>query len=208
MIITVSARSEQQRRRRKTRCPPPTASVKGLPCKQCSLSNELPKLSQHDVYTLNRSNKFVCKNIYTLNPNYSDFIELTISISSRKCTFLIDTQADIHTYKSWCLKFICSFRYFRTIQITGITDDPISSLGFVDTELIDENFLITHPLHVVSNSFHIPSDGILGKDFLKRFMCDISYRTGFPTLWLSNQPVYIPIAEGPVVNTLVLGAVH
>lgn len=37
------------------------------------------------------------------------------------------------------------------------------------TLLKGKDFKVNHPVHVVPDSFHIPSDGIIGKDFLKRF---------------------------------------
>lgn len=104
------------------------------------------------------------------------------------------------------MKSHVEFDTSELIQITGITDEPISSLGYVDTDLINENFIINHPLHVVPNSFHIPSDGILGKDFLKKYRCDISYRERCLTFWLHNRRISIPIHEGPGEDTIVLPA--
>lgn len=155
---------------------------------------------------LSEIDKIGFKRIYSLNPNYSDFVILETSICSRKCTFLIDTQADISIIKIGTLNFHVTYDTSEIIRITGITDDPICSLGVVATELISDNFEVTHPLHVVPNSFHIPSDGILGKDFLKRFNCEISYRDKLLTLWLNGQPISIPIIEGPEEDTIVLPA--
>lgn len=56
------------------------------------------------------------------------------------------------------------------------------------------------------NSFHIPSDGILGKDFLKKYQCDISYRERCLIFYLNGRQIFIPIHEGPGEDTIVLPA--
>lgn len=94
----------------------------------------------------------------------------------------------------------------QLIDITGITDDPITTLGSVEAVLRNEEFEVDFPFHVVPDYFHIPSDGIIGKDFMKRFRCNIDYDSMMFSFYLDNSLVSIPIMEGPTDDTIVLPA--
>lgn len=92
------------------------------------------------------------------------------------------------------------------INITGITDKHITSLGVADAKIIGNNFSIYHPFHVVPNSFHIPVDAILGKDFFKTYECIIDYNDKTLSFWLGDHKISIPIETGPQVDTIVVPA--
>lgn len=59
------------------------------------------------------------------------------------------------------------------IYIKGITDQVITSLGTTLVEIRLGTRWVLHKVHVVPHDFEIPSCGILGRDFLKRFDCNI-----------------------------------
>ena len=56
----------------------------------------------------------------------------------------------------------------------------------------------------MNDSFNIPSDGILGKDFIKGVKCNISYEDMTISFYLGNKLVTIDILSGPINNTVVL----
>lgn len=39
------------------------------------------------------------------------------------------------------------------------------------------NIKITHEFHVIENFFPIKTDGIIGTDFLQKYLCNINYET-------------------------------
>lgn len=92
------------------------------------------------------------------------------------------------------------------INIRGITDDKVSSLGTVNLDLIVDNFCIYQNFHTVNDSINLPSDGILGKDFIKGYQCDLNYRDMTCSFVLNGTRVTIPILQGPEQETLVLPA--
>lgn len=79
------------------------------------------------------------------------------------------------------------------ISIKGITNDSISSLGTTNINLFLNNMTLRQEFHVVPDSFNIPVDGILGKDFLKSHNCIIDYNQ--MTLLVAGQ-ILIPILDG------------
>lgn len=59
--------------------------------------------------------------------------------------------------------------------MTGIAGEKLYSLGSMLTFLVFNNTAIEHKLHIVSDDFRIPVQGILGKDFLQFHECLIDY---------------------------------
>lgn len=87
-----------------------------------------------------------------------------------------------------------------------MTDGSIASIGTIFANLTVPDFVIQHKFHVVPNQFNIPSDGILGKDFIKRLRCRIDYDNMTITLRINDSQVNIPIREGPRTGTTMLPA--
>lgn len=67
----------------------------------------------------------------------------------------------------------------------GITNEKVESLGSSNITLVFQHLSLTHKIHIVNDNFPIPSHGILGKDFLKRFSCIIDH--GAMTLTVSPK---------------------
>lgn len=59
-------------------------------------------------------------------------------------------------------------------------------------------------MHVVDDNFHIPVDGILGREFLKAYECIFDYSEMKLTMKLPNANIFIPIHEGPSDNDTIL----
>lgn len=119
---------------------------------------------------------------------------------------MIDTQADISLIKLNRLKPRECIDTSEVIRITGITDEPINTIGSLQATIGNDDFNVDFPFQVVPDHFHIPSDGILGKDFLKRFKCNIDYDTMSLTFYVGNRLIILPISEGPREHTIVLPA--
>lgn len=146
------------------------------------------------------------RTIFSLNLNYSDFITLNCDIAGALCTFLVDTQADVSIIKNKSLLTNTYYNSSEIIKIKGVTDGSIASIGTVYAKLYIHNYTVSHKLHIVPETFNIPSDGILGKDFLRTFQCKIDYQDMSLALRLNNSTVTIPIVEGPQVGTTVIPA--
>lgn len=57
----------------------------------------------------------------------------------------------------------------------GITNERTLSLGSVNINFIFSHLSLEHKIHVVPDDFPMPANGILGRDFIKRFHCLIDY---------------------------------
>lgn len=90
-------------------------------------------------------------------------------------TKLCDTQADISVIKESSIKNKMDIDTSETIRIKGVTNDPIESYGTVWLKIYFNDCVIEHLFHVVPDSFNIPADGIIGKDFNRCFRCKIDY---------------------------------
>lgn len=165
----------------------------------------MAKLKNSDTTNINSTqNDNLIANIYSLNLNYSDFITIEHSASTFESSFLVDTQADISVLK---INHINSNIYIdknEQIDIRGITDMAIASLGTSEIDLYFPDTTINHKFHIVSNNFQIPAHGILGKDFLKRFNCQIDYEKMQLVIKSNKNKVFITIQNGPNPNSMVI----
>lgn len=84
----------------------------------------------------------------------------------------------------------------ETVNVTGITTNPIKTLGTIYTNLIIQDYLFSQCFHVVQDDFNIPSNGILGKDFLKTNRCTMNYDNMTISFWHGNNELKIPIIHG------------
>lgn len=107
--------------------------------------------------------------------NFADCIYIKTNISNDNNTFLVDSQADICVIKISSIKEFIELDETDIIDLKGITQDMISSFGSFMLEIKFIKFTITHKFHVVHVEFPIPSDGIIGKDFIKLYACKLDY---------------------------------
>lgn len=136
------------------------------------------------------------KLIYSLNLNFSDYISIDIQESDGKTSILVDSQADVSVIKSNALFHYLMFNENNIIDIKGITNNLISSYGTIFLNLRFNDVTVSQLFHVVPDDFAIPSDGILGKDFIKKFKCVLDYGSMTLTLRLSQKCISIPIQSG------------
>lgn len=129
---------------------------------------------------------------------------LDTNITKDTSTFLVDTQADISIMKYNVLISKLYLNQSEVITIKGITEGTIASCGTIIANIFIQGYSIEHKFHIVPNEFNIPAEGILGKDFLKRFNCIMDYNNMTLTLKLSNDTLSIPILETPHDNIILL----
>ena len=143
----------------------------------------------------------------SFNLNYTDYISLQCNNTINENTsFLSDTQADISVIKAEALMHDIEIDDSDQIVIKGVTNEPITSFGTVMLDIYLPNYTITHKFHVVPNDFNIPSDGIIGKEFNKKFKCKIDYLDMTFTIRVAKNEIVIPINFEPQENTIVLPA--
>lgn len=80
--------------------------------------------------------------------------------------------------------------------ITGINKHKTTTLGSITIELdVDNNTTLHHKFQIVDQTFPIPTDGILGRDFLAKYHCRIDYDTWMLTCVQNNEEIEIPIQD-------------
>lgn len=125
-------------------------------------------------------------------------------------TFLVDTQADISLIKQSAIHSHFNIaKHLNTSQITqirGITNHVIRSIGTISIRFYIHNVALLCTLHVVPDDFNIPSDGILGKDFIKNYNCILDYDHMLLTIKANDTYLEVPILDGPNRESIVLPA--
>ena len=105
-----------------------------------------------------------------------DTISLFInSRDSRKLKFLIDTGAEISIIRSSCLTSGDEYQWHKGMDIKGISNTVIKTVGTVELKLFTDTHETTHTFHVLEGNFGTHYDAILGKDFLEERESVINY---------------------------------
>lgn len=117
---------------------------------------------------------------------------------------MIDSQADISVIRESSVHNAITLNSSEKIFIKGITDQVITSLGTAYVEFKFGSLWLSHKVHIVPESFEIPVSGILGKDFLKAFECNIDYSTMTLTVNTQDASIIVNIFEGPDKDSLVI----
>lgn len=80
--------------------------------------------------------------------------------------------------------------------LTGINNNAIQTLGTSITDIqLSNDSVINHKFQIVDESFPIPTDGILGRDFLTKYHCIVNYDTWTLTCFIKNEAVEILIED-------------
>ena len=88
-----------------------------------------------------------------------------------KARFLVDTGAEINVIKLDALDEDQMVNENEAIEITGITQSKISTIGTVNIELMKSKITF----HVVHSDFPISTDGILVRECLRQEKVEISF---------------------------------
>lgn len=127
-------------------------------------------------------------------------------MSDRQCNFLVDSQADISVIKISALTENTFYDTSEIILIKGVTNSTIPSLGTVMIDLFIENVIIEHKFHLVDDDMAIPTDGIIGIDFIKSNKCCLDYDSMSLTIRLPNLELFIPIRSELAENIVTIPA--
>lgn len=110
-----------------------------------------------------------------MKSDLSDFIVVSIPEAKNDLTLLIDTESQVTIIKQSALKTNLNINKNDIISMRGITNERKFSLGSININFIFSHLFLEHKIHVVPDDFPLPSNGLLGKDFLKRHHCLIDY---------------------------------
>lgn len=144
-----------------------------------------------------------------MNLNLYSYLPCRTSLNDRRLTLLVDTGADISVLK---LGQILNGQIDETTttQLSGVGQGLTTTLGKIHTDLKIEELLIPHSFHVVEDDFPIPSDGIIGMDFLREYKCLLDYQDDQDWIVLrsKNLPQHVAIAMrgAPQINSISLPA--
>lgn len=137
-----------------------------------------------------------------MNLNYSDSVLVNYNNLS-DVPFLVDSQADFCVIKKSDVPNELSIDKSDVVELKGITQNKIKTLGKVNLTLRFPHFAILHDFHIVPNDFAIPTTGLIGKDFIKLYACMLDYgkmtftirtRMGEAQLSMDNasDSIYLP----------------
>ena len=114
--------------------------------------------------------------------------------ADNQLTFLIDTGADVSLCKE---KFL--YRYEENqdeyCNLTGISGEIIKSFGSTTIKILINNTIIEQNVQLVANDIPIGTDGILGRDFLSQYKCNIDYDKYVLTFDINDESIVIPIHD-------------
>lgn len=109
-------------------------------------------------------------------------------------TFLIDTGADIslckedvlHNYSKDQDDYCC---------LTGISKEKIRSMGSTILKFSLGEAILRHKIQLVKHDFPIYTDGIIGRDFLHKYNCNIDYNKFILTINEMGESIILPIHD-------------
>lgn len=113
--------------------------------------------------------------IFHTKSNLTDFVSVKTNASHSSIIFLIDTEDSVSLIKIGSLSKNIQYDNTEIIKLIGIAKSPLFSLGSFKMKIIAQEFEFEHKFHIVADDFLIPSSGLIGKDFLKRFKCLVDY---------------------------------
>lgn len=122
-------------------------------------------------------------------------------VSNSKLIFLIDTEASVSLLRVNSTTKTINCNKNDIITLTGITTEPIHTLGSCNVNLRFNGINLMHKFHVVSEKFPIPAHGIIGKDFIKLNKCLIDYGQMNLTIRTKNDSIIVPI-QSEMLNGL------
>lgn len=94
---------------------------------------------------------------------------------------MVDSQAQISIIKINQIQ-IDQVNKQEIVRITGVTPGIIRTEGSVIMQLNFDKFVVTHKFHVVQDDFNIPTDGIVGHDFVKANRCNLCFEEDIMTI--------------------------
>lgn len=113
-----------------------------------------------------------------------------------KCTFIVDTGAEISILKQEKLNPMHLFNPSKVFRVTGITEGVTNTIGEANTDITFLNGLtVNHSFQLVGCEFSILTDGILGRDFFIKYKCTLDYESWLLNFNFNNCIVTVPIED-------------
>ena len=126
----------------------------------------------------------------------TNYITLKTLMTNCKCSFIVDSGADISIFKGEKILPNQRIDIQKKFKINGITPKTIETIAETETCLItNENLSFVHNFQIVDNDFPIPTDGILGRDFLVKYKCTIDYEYWLLNVNINNNIISLPIND-------------
>lgn len=130
-----------------------------------------------------------------MNLNASNYVSIKTLMTNCKCSFIVDSGADVSIFKGEKILSNQPINVNKKFKINGITNTAIETIAETQTALIINDISISHNFQIVNHDFPIPTDGILGRDFLVKFKCNIDYESWLLNINIENHIVTIPIED-------------
>lgn len=137
-----------------------------------------------------------------MNLNYSDYINIETDATEGICSSLVDSQGDISVMKIGAIindNIVIDKANISNIQ--GITSEPIKTYGTAQIKIKIQNIIITHTFHIVPNRFAIPTDALIGRDFLNIYNCQLDYANSTFTIRTHLKELIVPMNNGSDYDT-------
>jgi hypothetical protein len=83
----------------------------------------------------------------------------------RKIKSLVDTGADISLIRSKKLKGEAECEPDRKVEVRGVDGSVVQTYGVIEVEVLEGNFRVRFPFHLVNKQVDLVYDVILGRDF-------------------------------------------
>ncbi len=145
-----------------------------------------------------------------MNLSLSSYVVIENSISGNLNTYLLDTGANISTLKESALPDKALINVNNKCKINGIVEGLVQTLGSIDTNLSIDGIQFKHQFQVVDNNFPVPSDGIIGLDFIKKYNCILDFNQENWKMILRpsflSYKLILPISTSLNKNSLILPA--
>ena len=110
-------------------------------------------------------------------------------------TFMVDTGADVSIIKISTLNTNHYINSRNACSIKGITANQTYTLGTTNLSITTEGAQVPCTFQVVDDLLPIPTDGILGRDFLTKYRCEINYDNWLLSFNFENNTLSIPIYD-------------
>ena len=112
------------------------------------------------------------------------------------CSFIIDSGSDISIFKKEKNSKLQRINPNKRFKITGITDGITETIAETETILQFQNGLkLVHNFQIVETNFPIPTDGIIGRDFLCKYRCIVDYDQWLLKFIFNNHSIEVPIKD-------------
>lgn len=118
-----------------------------------------------------------------------------LEMSDTANLFIVDCGSDISIMKASKIKRAQIYYPSLKCDIIGIGQGNVSTMGTTNTNILLNGNKIPHKFHIVEDNFPIPTDGIIGRDFLINYRCKIDYEA-----WLLKVTIDFETFEIPIIN--------